>query len=535
MPTLREILEVPRFSNLKLINENGDIDRKVEGLDITEAQDIKHFTSPYMLILTTAMNYQEDQDGLIQLISDLNEIQTAALGIKVSRFLKSIDQKVIDYANSIEFPLIEIPEAWNLGDITHHISSYISDDESEKMNYSLNIQQELNHMLIKGYDANLMVERFSKLLKVPIMLINPFDDVEAVSHHYTHNRQLLNENLKYFKLYKSTQDIKQNTKSSFNEKHVIFEVPAFNYFPYYLMVSNVDTLSYPFSLLTIEQAVTTISFAIYKNSRIKATEQQDVNRFFESLMTENTLSIKQHPDLFKRYNIHLSDFYQILICAIDSEDGVENSVYLNERYQMTSEWLSNMLHDIDNTISVFTLPSNYRFAVLLQTKHQYYLDYCKFIQNEYTKYFCGNISIGVGNAVSEFSQLPSSFFEANEAYEDEAEKGEKAFLKVYKSKSVQELLQLIPESKLKPFITYTLGPLAYPKKTKDKELKYTLKVYMDNQCDITKTADEIFIHRNTVKYRIKKCEEIIGYPVEDPVRSLDIRIALYASERISFY
>ncbi|MEN3967583.1 PucR family transcriptional regulator, partial [Mammaliicoccus sciuri] len=85
------------------------------------------------------------------------------------------------------------------------------------------------------------------------------------------------------------------------------EVPAFNYFPYYLMVSNVDTLSYPFSLLTIEQAVTTISFAIYKNSRIKATEQQDVNRFFESLMTENTLSIKQHPDLFKRYNIHLSD------------------------------------------------------------------------------------------------------------------------------------------------------------------------------------------------------------------------------------
>ena len=49
------------------------------------------------------------------------------------------------------------------------------------------------------------------------------------------------------------------------------------------MVSNVDTLSYPFSLLTIEQAVTTISFAIYKNSRIKATEQQDVNRFLNRL------------------------------------------------------------------------------------------------------------------------------------------------------------------------------------------------------------------------------------------------------------
>src|SRR5699024_7455235 len=169
-------------------------------------QDIKHFTSPYMLILTTAMNYQEDQDGLIQLISDLNEIQTAGLGIKVSRFLKSIDQKVIDYANSIEFPLIEIPEAWNLGDITHHIS----DDESEKMNDAIKILQELDQMLIKGYGAVLMVQRVSRLLKVPITLINPFDDVEAVSHHHTHNRQLLKENTKYFKLYKSPQDIKQN-------------------------------------------------------------------------------------------------------------------------------------------------------------------------------------------------------------------------------------------------------------------------------------------------------------------------------------
>ncbi|GGI43006.1 PucR family transcriptional regulator [Mammaliicoccus stepanovicii] len=534
MTSLKEILEVPRFSNILLLNKNGDLNRKVEGLDITENQDIKNFTSSSIFILTTAMNYTEDQSKLKILIQELNDINIAGLGIKVSRYLKSIDQDVLDYADSLQFPIFEIPESWNLGELTHQISSFISDDESEKMSYALNLQQELNQMLIKGYDEKLIVERFSKLLKVPIMLINPFDNVETVSYHYRQDKALLNKNLNYFKRYKSTKDITQNNESSFNEQHVIFEVPAFNYFPYYLMVSNVDTLSYPFSLLTIEQAVTTISFAIYKNSRIKIAQRQDNNQFFESLMSENTLSIKQHPDLFKRYNIHLSDFYQVIICAIDKQDGIENSVYLNERYQMTTTWLTNMLHDIDQSITVFALPSNYRFAILLQTRHQYYLDYCKYIQKEYTKFFEGNISLGVGNAVSEFSQLPSSFYEANEAYETEVDKGNKAFLNVYKSKNIQELLQLIPESKLKPFITYTLGTLAYPKKTKEKELKQTLKVYMDNQCDITKTADEIFIHRNTVKYRIKKCEEIIGHSVEDPIRSLDIRIALYASEKISF-
>lgn len=107
------------------------------------------------------------------------------------------------------------------------------------------------------------------------------------------------------------------------------------------------------------------------------------------------------------------------------------------------------------------------------------------------------------------------------------------FIESYKSKSVEELLQLIPTNKLKPFIIYTLGPLAYPQTTKEKELRFTLSVYMANQCDLTKTSEDIFIHRNTVKYRIKKCEEILGQSVESPDTSLSIRLALFASEKIS--
>ena len=57
---------------------------------------------------------------------------------------------------------------------------------------------------------------------------------------------------------------------------------------------------------------------------------------------------------------------------------------------------------------------------------------------------------------------------------------------------------------------------------------------MDNQCDITKTAEKIYIHRNTVKYRINKCSNLIGTNIEDPSQSLNIRIALYVSEMITF-
>lgn len=134
MTTLNEILSVPQFKGLKLLNSNGDLSAEVTNLDITENNDIKHFTSNNSFILTTGVLFQDNQDNLKKLIKDLNDIHTAGLGIKVSRFLHEINQDVIDFADAIEFPLIEIPESWNLGEITHEISSFISDSETGKLN-----------------------------------------------------------------------------------------------------------------------------------------------------------------------------------------------------------------------------------------------------------------------------------------------------------------------------------------------------------------------------------------------------------------
>ena len=106
------------------------------------------------------------------------------------------------------------------------------------------------------------------------------------------------------------------------------------------------------------------------------------------------------------------------------------------------------------------------------------------------------------------------------------------FLEVYRPRNFEELLQLLPQDKVRPFVHSTLGDLAFPSNTKDKELKKTLQIYMDNQCDITKTSNEIFVHRNTVKYRINKCEEMLKVNVMDPVHSLNIRLALFISQHI---
>jgi purine catabolism regulator len=85
---------------------------------------------------------------------------------------------------------------------------------------------------------------------------------------------------------------------------------------------------------------------------------------------------------------------------------------------------------------------------------------------------------------------------------------------------------MIPMKDLKALYENTMKSLAFPKTKEDQELVKTIQVYLDYQCEITEASRKLFIHRNTVKYRIEKTEAILNCSFRDPADSLRIRVAL---------
>lgn len=50
-----------------------------------------------------------------------------------------------------------------------------------------------------------------------------------------------------------------------------------------------------------------------------------------------------------------------------------------------------------------------------------------------------------------------------------------------------------------------------------------LTVYLTSNCNINDTADKLFIHRNTVVYKIKKINELLDCDLNE----LEVRVKLY--------
>lgn len=137
-----------------------------------------------------------------------------------------------------------------------------------------------------------------------------------------------------------------------------------------------------------------------------------------------------------------------------------------------------------------------------------------------------SLSFGIGNYVNELTSIPTTYTEALEAWENGFNLHQRRFVNFYETKQIQELIRLIPKEELQKFYENTLRSLAYPKTKDEEDLIMTMVVFLDNNCEIAITSKKLFVHRNTVKYRIAKCEEILNYSVGDPKNSLHLRMAL---------
>ncbi|MFD3583591.1 PucR family transcriptional regulator [Streptomyces sp. NPDC058683] len=70
-----------------------------------------------------------------------------------------------------------------------------------------------------------------------------------------------------------------------------------------------------------------------------------------------------------------------------------------------------------------------------------------------------------------------------------------------------------------------LGPLAVDDENSAR-LRETAQIFLDSGCSYTATAASQILHKNTVQYRIRKAEEMIGHPVQS--EHTDLEIALRA-------
>ncbi|MBY4214974.1 helix-turn-helix domain-containing protein [Rhodococcus fascians] len=102
-----------------------------------------------------------------------------------------------------------------------------------------------------------------------------------------------------------------------------------------------------------------------------------------------------------------------------------------------------------------------------------------------------------------------------------------------KPTSAVSMMSALPDDVRKSFVEHVLAPLLEHDRRTDADLTATLREFLANGGSWHRTAESMHVHLNTVRYRIKRVEELLGRDLGSTADRLDVYLALQSMPRTS--
>ncbi len=144
----------------------------------------------------------------------------------------------------------------------------------------------------------------------------------------------------------------------------------------------------------------------------------------------------------------------------------------------------------------------------------------------------GTLHAGVSERHADLCQLADAAEQACQALQFARQhQGSRLFF--HERLGIARLFAAIPQrSALVTFCQQQLGPLCFARDGDANELKQTLRRFLDSFGNLQQASASLGIHRNTLRQRLKRLEQLVGISLQDPHARLNVQNALLIEQML---
>ncbi|MDR2486458.1 MAG: PucR family transcriptional regulator ligand-binding domain-containing protein [Clostridiales Family XIII bacterium] len=549
--TLQELLSEERFAELAVINAGACLDRTITTVESTETPDVSAYIPPHSFLITTGMAFKDDPQALCRLIEDLDRLPCAGLAIKLGRFIPQLAPEVIETADRLSFPLIRIPKHATLGEVYHDLLSRIWNNQSDLLLNALNAQKKISGLILRGSSLKSILNSLTSVIGMPVAVADAFGVL--VETGQTCSDRMKTEMSACMEALLAGGGVGVGAGASAESgagvgaeaaqsgQPQVFPIRGAGMYDHYLIVVEpIDAEREPGLALVMEQVILALELYFHKGLYMFFNHLRSKKEFLPILLgqfEDEAWRPRQILAVGEAYGMRHSAEYQVALIAMRNEGAKRfNPVHFTEQeelFLLIARWIENFLMpEQGDRLLVFPDEENWRYVLLLMGARPGLEEAYVAMHDCLLRLFGIETEISQGNLVSSVSGIPRSYDEALSGLEGTADQDAHPFLKSYHPRNVMELFKLVSEGVITEICQETLKDLAFPSGEMMEDLSKTLYAYINNGGSITKTSEGLFLHRNTVKYRIKKCEEILGRDLNDAEYRFQVQLALALSERL---
>jgi DNA-binding PucR family transcriptional regulator len=158
-----------------------------------------------------------------------------------------------------------------------------------------------------------------------------------------------------------------------------------------------------------------------------------------------------------------------------------------------------------------------------------------YIQDEVERHMSGlAVHMGLGGFYEGIEKLKKSYTEAQLALKLAKSDGGKTYV-LYRNAGIYKFLNKLNDKNIMiDFYEETLGCLLQYDANNNTEFTETLRVYLEEGENTANTIQRLYIHRNTLQYRLHRIEEILQQSLKNSEEKINLQIAFKIQKFLNF-
>ena len=531
--TIEDALKLKALEDCKLIAGAKGTGRKITCIDTMEIPDITPWLKKNELLVTTGYSIKDNEsEALCKIVECLKKAGSAGMMIK-TRFIGELPDKFIELADELGVPVIHIPDDMPFIVLINALMKVVVNEQNKLLDYSEKVRKKFFEMEISEGGLRNIGGTMYELLRRPVLLIDNYDkdifvfpSTDIFSSDITDYYSTTITNL--------IRDIDGAAVKQIGEmRFYIKAIKIHNEVCGYLAVSVLAGMSLDEEDMVVIEHTETIMALELSNRETSYHKHSimDTNLFTDIIMG----NIKSSSEVEIRANYLKWQKMPVIMAVIDingfgefaeKKREKENLFIKHEIFSAIRTHAGSLklectiINESDNFICMLPKNGYGKLSELFSGVRKYI----------YSK-FGLNLNVGVSGVINNYTDIAKAYKDAEDALKIGKALGEEiVFIEKYCLE--QAVINSSDRAYLKSFVRGSIGKLEDYDRENETELLKTLHVLINNMGIRTKTAEQLFLHRNTLAYRIKKIEQILECDLSKEEKLLDLGIAIRLSKLI---
>ena len=261
--------------------------------------------------------------------------------------------------------------------------------------------------------------------------------------------------------------------------------------------------------------------SMIENALFQNEDNPDRKQSLKQILTGEANHTKTKKLIKKFPSLNLPCFALSVSCTVDKQQDVLN-------------FLEQLAGD-SNDIAVLSDEDFIAYIRYIESENDYQsaLDFAEMIYENIEQELSAKVKIGVGSYAKNAFELSNAFLQGTSAIKLGIITNNKGGIFSYKEFIMMRMIEEIPEATLKKYLDILLDSGAKDILS-DNEMLCTAEEFLLNSLNISETSRNLFMHRNTLMYRLDKIEKAMGLNIRRFSDAVTFRIILILYKHLKY-